>query len=62
MKKICRNWNRLSATRDGSPGIAMIRDRLMDAATNTSPVRVAAAPACTSMSAVHSVSGGMEIC
>jgi hypothetical protein len=38
-----------SAARDGKPGKAMIFARLMDTATNTSPVSVAAASAWTTL-------------
>ena len=48
-----------STAREGRPGNAMIRARLMETATKTSPVSVAAAPACKANSVCHSEREGM---
>ena len=47
MKKTCRSQSKASTARPGRPAIDMIFVRLIDTATNTRPVKVAAAPACT---------------
>jgi hypothetical protein len=49
-----------SAAREGRPGVSSMLARFIDTATNTNPVNVAAAPACTARSVCHSDSGGME--
>jgi hypothetical protein len=51
----------LNGKREGKPGAAMIFPILIDTATKTRPVRVAAAPACTARSVCHSASGGIWI-
>jgi hypothetical protein len=48
-----------SAAREGRPGNASILARLMDTATKTNPVSVAAAPACSAKSACHPESKGI---
>jgi len=59
-KKTWRKTSIDSAARPDSPGVSTIRARLIETATNTNPVSVAAAPPCKASSVCHSDSGGME--
>lgn len=55
MKNTCMSWRIDSAARPLSPEKLRILSRFSDTATNTKPVSVAAAPACTANSVFHSL-------